>query len=66
MYNLIQKMYNWYKKCIICLISIRKLSDVLPAFTFSRAIDNLLLILYRGVNLAVNILIPFETNEVWP
>ena len=30
-----------YKEYMICLISFNKFSDVLPAFTFGRAIGNL-------------------------
>ena len=50
-YNFIEFFILWYtfseisfarcKKYMICLISFSKLSDVLPAFTWARAIGNL-------------------------
>ena len=33
--------FSGYKKYMICLISLNKFSDILPAFTYASAIDNL-------------------------
>ena len=33
--------FSWYKEYIICLIVFSKFSDVLPAFTSARPVDNL-------------------------
>ena len=41
MYTFLVISFAQYKEYIICLISISKFSDVLPAFTCARAIGNL-------------------------
>ena len=51
LYTLLQIRFARYKEYMICLISLSKFSDVLPAFTSARAIANL-----RGISLVVKIL----------
>ena len=51
LYTLLQIWFARYKEYMICLISLSKFSDVLPAFTSARAIGNL-----RGISLVVKIL----------
>ena len=53
LYTFLVISFDWYKEYIICLISFCKFSEVLPAFTYPRAIGNL-----WSICLGVNILRP--------
>ena len=55
LYTFLVTSFSLYKKYMICLISIHKFSDVLPAFTCAWAIGNL-----WSIFLGLNILRPFS------
>ena len=41
LYTFLVISFHWYKEQTICPISFNKLSELLPVFTFARAIGNL-------------------------
>ena len=55
LYRFLVPFFSRYKEYMICRISFCKFSDVLRAFTCTRAIGNL-----QSICLGVNILIPFS------
>ena len=54
LYTFLLICLDWYKEYTISLISFNKLSELVPAFTYARAIGNL-----WSICLGVNILSPF-------
>ena len=53
LYTFLAISFDWYKELTICPISFNKLSGLLPAFTYAKAIGNL-----WSIDLEVNILSP--------